>query len=129
RTMPALTAFNDAVAGSGANQTLAGAISNLVSGTLNKNASQSNMPPSQAAAMVNALAAELRNQAEAQAAANPNLSKDLVRLRNDLQPVTPLLQTLVQTTPVNQPPDQVISSPRGTNAYQKPLTPTGRETP
>jgi hypothetical protein len=125
KTMPALTAFNDAVSGSGANQTLAGAISNLVSGALNKNASQSNTPSSQGSPIVNALMAELRGQGAAQATTDPNLTKDLARLRNDLQPVAPLLQNLVATT-VNAPPEGVISSPRGTNAEQTPISPTGR---
>jgi hypothetical protein len=126
KTMPALTAFNDALSGAPAHQTLAGAISNLVSGTLNKNATPTNAAPDPSSAMLNALVAELRGQGEAQATPNPNVARDLTRLRNDLQPVAPLLQTLVQTTPENQAPDQVISRPQGTNSYQRPVTPTGR---
>lgn len=125
KAMPALTAFNDAISGTPAHQTLAGAISNLVSGTLNKNASQTNASPDPSSAMLNALVAEMRGQG-AQTSPNPNVAKDLVRLRNELQPVAPLLQTLVQTTPPNQPPDEVISRPPGTNSYQRPVSPTGR---
>jgi len=126
KAMPALTAFNNAISGTPAHQTLAGAISNLVSGTHNKNASQTNAAPDPSSAMLNALVAEMRGQGDAQATPNPNVAKDLVRLRDELQPVAPLLQTFVQTTPANQPPDGIISRPPGTNSYQRPVSPTGR---
>jgi hypothetical protein len=125
RTMPALTAFNDSVSTStsSGHQSIAGAISNLVSGAINRNGSQNTSQSSQGNAVLNALQSRLRGPG-----ANQNVASDLSKLRNDLQPVAPLLQNLLGTTAGSAPaPDQVISGPRGgTNGYQRPISPTGR---
>ncbi|HSU56367.1 MAG TPA: hypothetical protein VLT36_20070 [Candidatus Dormibacteraeota bacterium] len=130
-TLPALTAFNQTFSPSTASghESIAGAISNLVSGALNKNSNQNNQAATsaQASAAVTALLTRL-GSSDAQIA-NQTAPKDLTKLQSDLQPVAPLLSDLMGGTATAPGSSQVISSPRypnyNSNQISRPLTPTG----
>lgn len=132
QALPALTAFNETfvtgTSGSSAGG-LGGALSNLVSGVLNRNSSQASSPA--LSNLVAALHSQGNYNSQNPVTVSQNTPRDLTTLQDDLNRLPPVFQSLGVTASASSPPSpsQVISSPnRYGNTYQtnQPYPPTGR---
>jgi hypothetical protein len=125
RAMPVLAALNETYSNTVANQTLTGKLTGLVSGALNRN---KNNAASANSGTWSTLMAKLQgalnnNNASSSATLTPATERDLLKLREQLQPV----QTSLAGLSIAQTPDSSIATRNsGTRATNSVLTPTGR---
>ena len=129
QTVPALSTFNQnfATSAPSSGDLLAGAISNLVSGVLNRNQNQNaTSTPAQTPPLLAELVARLRGYSDANSIglAATNALQELVSLETNLQFTASLLRDLIGSTNAASSPSQVISSSPQTNSQS--LPPTGR---
>jgi len=136
QSLPVLTAFNENLAATNAsNRGLTGTLSDLASGVLRKNSTQSTSgSPDQTSSRWSEAVTVLRgllttNNAaggvNASSAPNANTLRELATLQKNLESLIPLLQDLNGGTGFGGTgPSQVISSPGGTT--NRVLSPTGR---
>ncbi len=121
QTLPVLIAFNESYSNSATGtQTVAGKLSNLLSGALNRNSS-STSSTNQANGQWNNLLGGLqkllnRNSNTNSETFNPTTVRDLGTLQTELQPVASTLQTL-----------NVTSNTNGISSTENVLSPTGRK--
>jgi hypothetical protein len=118
QTLPMLTAFNERFS-SASGQSLAGALSELISGALKKNGSegpQSGGSSTQMSNVLSALGGLFSTNAQGSVSVNTETLRDLTRLQEELKPVSDLLGSMNLGTGTNQ----LSTTPAGG------LTPTGR---
>jgi hypothetical protein len=125
RTMPVLTALNETYSNSLANQSLTGKLTGLLSGALNRNSSSTSTANTNSGAWSSAMA-RLQgllgtNSASGELTLNANTERDLLKLRDQLQPV----QTSLSKIGLGQPSDNGVAG-RGYQTTNSTLTPTGR---